>query len=178
MPSENSTPTSISRAIFTTFENWTAFSAALCRSSIEKIFSPELFTCGRVSPDQAKRNKRKAYQFVCLFHISPLQSTNNGRPQIHLLHDVDQPLCNRVASHDTAEDVDKDRRHFRIARDQIKSVLDCLRSGTSTNVEEVGRRSTVELDDIHGRHGQTGTVDQAANVTVQFDEVKAVPRML
>ena len=27
--------------IFTTFENWTDFSAALCRSSIEKIFKPD-----------------------------------------------------------------------------------------------------------------------------------------
>src|ERR1700722_13204351 len=49
MPNENSTPTSMSRAILTTFENCTDFSAALCRSSIEKILRPELFTCDVVS---------------------------------------------------------------------------------------------------------------------------------
>jgi hypothetical protein len=45
IPKENSTPTSMSLAIFTTFENCTDFSAALCKSPMEKIFSPELFTC-------------------------------------------------------------------------------------------------------------------------------------
>jgi len=45
IPNENSTPTSMSLAIFTTFENCTDFSAALCKSPMEKIFSPELFTC-------------------------------------------------------------------------------------------------------------------------------------
>jgi len=45
IPSENSTPMSMSLADFTIFENCTAFSAALCRSSMEKIFSPELLTC-------------------------------------------------------------------------------------------------------------------------------------
>src|SRR2546423_6417411 len=49
MPNENSTPTSMSLAIFTTFENCTDFSAALCRSSMEKILRPELFTCDVVS---------------------------------------------------------------------------------------------------------------------------------
>ena len=49
IPKENSTPTSMSLAIFTTFENCTAFSAALCKSSIEKIFNPELFTCHNIS---------------------------------------------------------------------------------------------------------------------------------
>lgn len=41
IPRVNSTPTSMSRAILTTFENWTDFSAAAWRSSMEKIFRPE-----------------------------------------------------------------------------------------------------------------------------------------
>jgi hypothetical protein len=41
MPRVNSTPTSISRAILTTLENWTDFSAAFWRSSMEKIFRPD-----------------------------------------------------------------------------------------------------------------------------------------
>lgn len=44
IPRLNSTPTSISLPIFTSFENCTDFSAAFCRSSIEKIFKPELLT--------------------------------------------------------------------------------------------------------------------------------------
>lgn len=30
---------------------------------------------------------------------------------------------------------------------------------TATDVKEVGRLTAVELDDIHGGHGKTGTVD-------------------
>src|SRR5690606_37956452 len=40
------------------------------------------------------------------------------------------------------------------------------------HVEEVGRLATVQVDDVHGTHGQTGTVDHAADVAVQSHVVQ------
>ena len=40
---------------------------------------------------------------------------------------------------------------------------------TATNIEEVGRFASVEFDDVHGRHGESGAVDQTSNVAVEFD---------
>ena len=71
-----------------------------------------------------------------------------------------------------------------------KAWLDSLGGSTAANIEEVSGRTTVELDDVHGGHGETGTVDnmlnreisinqgrltEAANVSVELDEVEAVP---
>ena len=46
--------------------------------------------------------------------------------------------------------------------------------GAAADVEEVGRLAAVELDDVHGRHGEAGAVDHAADVAVELDVVEAV----
>lgn len=45
---------------------------------------------------------------------------------------------------------------------------------TAANIQEVGRLSPVQLDDVHGCHGQPGAIDEAANVPVQLDVVERV----
>ena len=40
---------------------------------------------------------------------------------------------------------------------------------TSADIKEIGRPSTIVPDHIHGRHGQTGSVYQAADISVQAD---------
>ena len=37
--------------------------------------------------------------------------------------------------------------------------INLVSSGTATDVQEVGGRSPVQLDDVHGGHGQTSTVN-------------------
>lgn len=113
------------------------------------------------------------YQLVSLLHVGTLETGNDGSAQTHLLHDVDQTLSDGVAADDTTEDVDKDGRHLGVAGDQLESALDGSGGGTTADVKEVSGGTAVQLDNIHGGHGQTGTVDQAANVTVQLDEVQA-----
>ena len=39
---------------------------------------------------------------------------------------------------------------------------------------EVGRGPAVQVQDVHSGHGETGTVDETANVTVELDKVQAV----
>lgn len=112
---------------------------------------------------------------MCLLHIRALQSANNWCPQIHLLYNVDQTLGDVVASNDSTEDVNEDSRDLRVACDEIEGILDSLWCCTATNIEEVCWRAAVQLDDIHSRHCETGAVDEAANVAVEFDEVEALP---
>ena len=62
---------------------------------------------------------------------------------------------------------------MRIRGDDFEGFGDLLGVGASTDIKEVGRVSAVELDDVHGGHGQTRSVDQAANGALEPDVVEA-----
>ena len=94
--------------------------------------------------------------------------------QIHLLHNIDQALGDSITSDDTTKDVDEDCGDLRITGDQIEGGLDRFRSSTTTDVQEVCWRTTIDLDDVHGSHRQAGAIDEAPNITIKFDEVQAV----
>src|SRR6266536_6257559 len=96
---------------------------------------------------------------MSLLHVRSMQSRHNRRSQVHLLHNVDQALGNGVASYDATKDVDEDGCDFGIAGDQVECGFDGRRSGTTADVEEVGGGTSVQLDDIHCGHGESGTVD-------------------
>jgi len=118
------------------------------------------------------------YQLVSLLHVGTLQTGNDRSAETHLLDNVDQTLSDGVTADNTTEDVDENGRHLGVAGNQLESGLDSSGGSTTANVKEVGRVTTVELDDVHGGHGETSTVDQASNVTVKLDEVQAVPMPL
>ena len=92
--------------------------------------------------------------------------------ETYTLDDLYQALGNGITANDTTKDVDKDGSDLGVAGDEIKGALDGLRSGTTADIQKVGGLTTVELDNVHGGHGKTGTVDEAANVTVELDEVQ------
>merc|ERR1719381_341119 len=64
--------------------------------------------------------------------------------------------------------------HFGISSNNLERLFDPICSGTTTNVQEVGGRSPVQLDDVHRGHGQPGPVHHAPNVAVQGDVVQVV----
>ena len=105
----------------------------------------------------------------CL-HVGTLQPSNNRSLEVHLVDNLDETLGDSVAADDTTEDVDEDGSDLGVAGNQVKRLPDSLRCSTATNVEEVGWRTAVQLDNVHGSHGETGTVDKAANVTVELDD--------
>lgn len=98
----------------------------------------------------------------------------------------------------STEDVDEDALDGLLGQQELERLLDSLGSGsyeardvdddvssrandtskqqrpTSSNIKEVGGGSTVEVEDIHGGHGESSTVDEASNRTVELDEVEAV----
>ncbi len=57
----------------------------------------------------------------------------------------------------------------RISGDDLERSRHLLLGSAATNVEEVGRFCTVELDDVHRRHGKACAVDHAADIAVESD---------
>ena len=115
------------------------------------------------------------YQLSCLLHVGALQPAHDGQPQIHLLYHIDQALGDGITPDNATKDIDKDCRNLGITRDKSESRLDGFRCSATTNIQEIGRRTTGELYDIHGRHGQASAIDEAPNITVEFNEVQAMP---
>ena len=114
------------------------------------------------------------HKFMRNLHVRPLQPRHNRRPQIHTLHHTNQPLGDSIAPYDPPEDIYEDGCNFWVRGDEIKGLLDGLRGSAAANIEEVCRLAAVELDDVHGGHGEAGAVDEAADVAVKFDEVEAM----
>ena len=50
--------------------------------------------------------------------------------------------------------------------------------GAATDIEEIGRRHAVELDNVHGRHGEAGAIDHAADRAVERDVIEIEFRRL
>ena len=99
------------------------------------------------------------YYVMRQFHVRALQTGDDWRAEVHALHDRHETLSNSITTHDAAKDVDEDGGDFGIGGDEVKGLLDGLRSGAAADVEEVGRLAAVELDDVHGGHGEAGAVD-------------------
>ncbi|EEQ38348.1 conserved hypothetical protein [Clavispora lusitaniae ATCC 42720] len=113
-------------------------------------------------------------QLLGLLHVGTLQSNDNWDVQLKVLGSSDQTLSNVVTSDNTTENVHENTIHFLVGQDQLKGLLNSLWSGSTTTVQKVSWLTTVQLDDVHGSHGQTSTVDDVGNVTVQLDEVQAI----
>ena len=71
-----------------------------------------------------------------------------------------------VAAHDAAENVDQDGLHVRVAEDDLEGRGDAFLGGVAADIEEVRRRAALELDDVHGRHGEAGAVDHATDFAI------------
>src|SRR5690606_25211821 len=54
-----------------------------------------------------------------------------------------------------------------VGQDDLERFGHALFGRTTTDVKEVGWLAAVQVDDVHGAHGQTGTVDHAADVAFQ-----------
>src|SRR5690606_25983710 len=99
--------------------------------------------------------------------IGALETDNQRNLQADFLDCGDHAFSNDVALHDAAEDVDQNALDSRVSGDDLERSRHLLLGGTATNVEEVGRFSTVELDDVHRCHGKASAVDHAADIAVE-----------
>ena len=112
------------------------------------------------------------------FNVGAFQADYERDLDAELSGPFDNSGGDDVALHDAAEDVDQNPFDLVIGEDELECFGDAFDGGAATYVEEVGRIATVVLDDVHGRHGQAGTVDHTADVAIQGDVREVVLRGL
>src|SRR5690606_33613895 len=101
--------------------------------------------------------------------VRAFQTDDQRHLQAHFLHRRDNAFGDDVALHDAAEDVDQDALDGRVGGDDLEGRRDLVLAGAAADVTEVGRLFAVQLDDVHGRHGEARAVDHAADVAVEGD---------
>merc|ERR1712226_257253 len=104
--------------------------------------------------------------------IGALQANDQGLGKVELLDGVDETAGDDVAPHDTTEDVDQHGLHRVVLLHDFERLQHLILGGAAANVQEVGGLASLELDHVHGGHGQAGSVDEAAHVTVQRNVVE------
>src|SRR5690606_20262043 len=101
------------------------------------------------------------------FSVVALQAHNYGHFYTNLFHGTNHAFGDHVAAHYAAEDIDEYRFNRIVGENNFKGFNHTLFGRTAAHVEEVGRLAAVQLNDIHGAHGQASTVDHAADVAIE-----------
>ena len=115
-----------------------------------------------------------AQDLLAEIDVGALEPHHQRHGDVDLARRGHDALGDHVAAHDAAEDVDQDALDLGVGQQQLERRAHALLGGAAADVEEIGRRAAVQLDDVHGRHGQAGAVDHAADVAVQLDVVQLV----
>ena len=138
-------------------------SADLLSSAVEifVVIDTELFL---LASDQSLRNVR----------VRSLKAQYHWLCELVLLICCDKRLGQFVASEDSTEDIDEDGLDFDIIIKEFKCFSKLITFSTATDVKEVSRFSSVQLDDIHSGHGKTSSIDEASNVATDVDVVQVI----
>src|SRR5215212_4099755 len=79
-------------------------------------------------------------------------------------------LCDDVAPRDSAEDIDENGAHVRVRGHQAERLRNLIGAGAATDVEEVCGFAAMKHDGVHGRHCQSGAIDDAPDVAAELDK--------
>ena len=118
-----------------------------------------------------------------IVNIRPLQPHDQRDLELDALAGVDDAVGDRGAVHDAAKHIHQDGLHPLVFSDDAESLPHLLGLidktmkkwwhkqslhsipvphliflDIATHIKEVGRLATIELDDVHSRHGQPGTI--------------------
>src|SRR5690606_2324232 len=83
-----------------------------------------------------------------------------------------------IAAHDAAEYIDQNALNVRVVEDDFEGGRDLLLGSGATDIKEVGGFHAVQLDDVHGGHGEAGTIDETADLAVELHVGEIVFRRL
>ncbi len=107
------------------------------------------------------------------FDVVAFETDDERDAERDFLRSSDDAVGDDVAVHDATEDVDEDTFDLGIAQDDFEGCRDLFFRRAAADVEEVGGFAAVELDDVHGGHGETSTIDEAGDVAVESDVVES-----
>jgi hypothetical protein len=112
-------------------------------------------------------------QSVTFLGVGAHQPAHQWDLHTDLLGSLDNTLSNGIALHNTTEDIDENAVDLRVVVQDLEGNFDLLDVGTSSDIKEVSWHTALQLNDIHGGHSQTCTVDHAPDVTVQSNVVES-----
>ena len=110
--------------------------------------------------------------------VGAFEAQHDRQFHVGLARGFDHASGERIDAQDAAENIDQDGLHILVAEQNFEGVRDLLGIGAAADIEKVRGHAAGVLDDVHGRHGQAGAVDHAADVAVELDVVQAVLRSL
>src|SRR5690606_30597943 len=110
--------------------------------------------------------------FGAQFSVVTLQTNHNRYFNANFFHSTDYTFGNHVATHDTTKDIDEYGFYVGVRQDDLERFNHTLFGRTTAHIKEVSRLTAVQLHDVHGTHGQTGTVYHAADVAIQCHVVQ------
>src|ERR1051325_766715 len=103
------------------------------------------------------------------------QPDHHRHRRFDVLHRSKDAAGNFIAARDAAKDVEQHGFDIRVRKDNAHRGSNFLCTRTTADIQEVGRFTTKQLDDVHASHRKSGTVDHATDVAVQLDERKSMP---
>ena len=108
----------------------------------------------------------------------PSSRTTSGTFEAGFLDRGDDALGDHVAFHDPAENIHQNAFDLGVGGDDLERFRHSILGGAAADIEEIRRRTAIELDDIHRRHGKPGAIDHAADRAGERDIVQIVFRRL
>ena len=108
-----------------------------------------------------------------LFDIGARQPHHQRDLDAHFMDRLDDAFGHPVAAVDAGENVDEDRLDILVGQNRAERFRHALRRSAAADIEEVGGLAAGDLDHVHGRHGEPGAVDDAADIAVETDIGKA-----
>ena len=103
------------------------------------------------------------------FFLGAFHAHDQGHRQTHGFGCGHNAFGDGVAAHDAAKNIDQNGFHVPVLEHDLERLGHLLGRGTAAYVEKVGGLAAVQLDGVHGRHGQPRTIDHAADVAAQTD---------
>src|SRR5690606_25245691 len=98
--------------------------------------------------------------------------------RLHLFQGSHNTLRHFITADDAAEDVEEHSFNVGIRKDDAQGSGHALCGRVATDIQEVSRLTTVELNDVHGGHGQPSAVHHTANFAIQLDVAQTIgPRL-
>src|SRR5690606_5651849 len=85
---------------------------------------------------------------------------------------ADNAFSDHVAAYDATKDVDEYGFNIVVRQNNFERFNYTFFGRTTAHIEEVGRLATVQLNNVHSTHSQTGTINHAADVAIQCYIVK------
>src|SRR5690606_20160233 len=87
---------------------------------------------------------------------------------------IDHTLGDSVTADNATKNIDQDRFDIRILEDDPEAVFHAFGISRSTDVQELCRTSATEFDNIHCRHGQSGTIDHTSHIPVELNKIEII----